>query len=389
MTIFLIILLAVLNQISFGGTRVAVSLYALDQGAEQFTVGTIIALFALMPTLLAISIGKIADRTAPRVLMILASVINLAALLFPWASTGLPVLFVMALVLGLTHPMFLIPLEAAVGGVGGGGQRVRNYALLTMGWSVANFLGPVIGGISIDLVGHRPAFLVLGSLTLASTLMLCFLPALLPKSVARAGQHADARPRGSVLELWRMPPVRATLVASAIVGSAMDLFQFYFPIYGHAIGLSASAIGSIIGVVSIASFVIRGALPFLVKRITEADVLVYSAFITAAAFACMPFSTNPYALAVFAFMLGLGVGCANPMTMSLLYALTPPARIAEAIGLNKTLRNFTHLTIPLASGSLGGAFGFITVFLTNAAMMGIGGVIVRKMGVPDTDRERK
>ena len=379
MTIYLIVLVAVLNQMSFSGARVSISLYAIDQGASQFMVGILVALFALCPTLFAISIGKFADRTAPRVLMILASALNLVALVLPQMFSGLPVLFAMALIMGMSHPLFLIPLEATIGGVGGAEQRVRNYALLAMGWSISNFLGPIIAGFSIDHLGQRPVFMVLTAITLLPTLMLCVMPALLPRS----GKHGGKGSRGSVVELWRMRPVRAALIASAIVGSAMDLFQFYFPIYGRAVGISASAIGTIIGMVSAAAFVIRGVLPLVVKKISEADMLTYSALTSALAFALLPFFANPYALAAIAFVLGLGVGCANPMTMSLLYALTPAPRISEAIGLNKAIKSFTHLIIPLAFGSIGGMFGFATVFLSNAVMLAAGGIMVRRVGRAD------
>lgn len=40
-------------------------------------------------------------------------------------------------------------------------HRARNYALIAMGRSVANFVGPLISGVSIDLIGHRHVFRVL------------------------------------------------------------------------------------------------------------------------------------------------------------------------------------------------------------------------------------
>jgi predicted MFS family arabinose efflux permease len=378
MTIYLILLVAVLNQISFGGTRVAMSLYALELGASPFMVGALIALFALCPLLLSITIGKFVDRSSARVPMVLASTVHVVALLLPSVFSGLPVLFVMALMLGFSHSLFLLPLEATAGGIGGPEQRVRNYSLLTMGWAVANFFGPVVAGLSIDYLGHRPVFLVLMAIALVPTLMLYFMPRLIPK----AARHATKESHGSVLELWRMPPVRATLIASAIIGSAMDVFQFYFPIYGHSIALSASAIGSIIGMVSVAAFVIRGIVPFLMRKMSEPRILTSAALIAAFAFALLPFFANPYALGAIAFVLGLGVGCANPMTMSLLYVLTPPARIAEALGLNKTFRNGTHFLVPLLFGSVGGTFGFMTVFLSNALMLAAGSALVHKTGVP-------
>ena len=87
--------------------------------------------------------------------------------------------------------------------------------------------------------------------------------------------------------------------------------------------------------------------------------------------------------AAIAFLFGLGVGCCNPLSMSLVYMLTPPARMAESMGLLKTMFNVTHLVIPLVFGSVGAAFGFSTVFLSNAAMLIAGGLLMRKTRWPD------
>jgi predicted MFS family arabinose efflux permease len=164
---------------------------------------------------------------------------------------------------------------------GGPEKRARNCALITMSWSAANFIGPVMAGLSIDHIGQRQAYLVLAAFTLAPVLVLAFKPHLLPRKGAK---HKDIGPRGSVMELWRMPSLRVTIIAAGIVGSAQDLFQFYMPIYGHSIGLSASAIGTILGVCSLAAFVIRSILPFLAKKASEAQILGSAIFTAAFAF---------------------------------------------------------------------------------------------------------
>ena len=386
MTIYLVVLLSVLSQIGFSGSRVAVSLHALELSANQFAIGVVIALYSLCPMLLSIAIGKYADRVPPRLPVILGSAVMTAALFLPPLIPGLATLCVAAFVLGLAHQVFSIPLEAIVGGIDGDENRARNYAFITMGWSVANFLGPLIAGFSIDYIGQLQVYLVLAVLTAAPIPMLLWRPALLPRVAAR---HADEGARGSVLELWRIPSVRMTIIATGVVGSAQDLFQFYLPIYGHSIGLSASAIGTILGVVFIAAFIIRGMLPLLVRKFTEATILTTAILIAAAAFTLLPFFVNPYALAAVAFLLGLGVGCAQPMTMSLLYLLAPAGRIAESFGLQKTVRNATHLVVPIVFGSVGAAFGVTAVFLSNTVILLTSGFLLRKAGIPRSDLHRK
>ena len=385
MAIYLIVLINFLSQIGFSGSRVAVSLYALDLGAGQFTIGVLVALYALCPMLLSITIGKFADRVSPRLPMIIGTAGIALALLLPPSFPGLTVLYISSFLLGLSHQLYLIPMEATVGGLSGAEKRASNYAVVAMGHSAANFLGPLVAGWSIDYVGHLQVFPVLASFTVVPLLMLCFKPGILPKQA----KHAGADSRGSVLDLLRIRDLRTTLIAGSIITSAWDLFQFYLPIYGHSVGLSASAIGVILGTVSVATFVIRGILQLILKKLTEPEILSYSVFIAAFAFVLLPFFVNPYALAAIAFLLGLGVGCAQPMSMSLIYVLTPRSRIAEATGLRKTVGNAMHLLVPLIFGSVGTAFGFTAVFLSNSAILTAGGVLMRNARVSAHDLRRK
>jgi MFS family permease len=385
MTIYRFVLIGSLNHIAFTGSRVAVALYALHLGANQVTVGTLIALYALCPAFLSIAIGRYADRVSPRLPMALGTVGLGSALLLPAIFPGINALYVSSFLLGFWNQVCNIPLEAAAGGIGGVEKRPRNYAYLGMGFSASTFLGPVVAGLAIDHIGYVPAFPILAAFTAAPLILLWFLPAMAPA----AAKHRTAAKRGSVLDLWRIPPLRTTLIAGGVVVSAWDLFQFYMPIYGHSIGLSASAIGTIIGMVAVATFTIRAAIPFLARRLTEAELMTYAIFAAALAFTLLPFFENPYALGAIAFLLGLGFGCGQPISMSLTFLLTPRDRIAEATGLRKTVNQAIHMSVPILFGGLGTAFGFVSVFVTNSVMLVASGLLMRKARLPDTRAAKK
>lgn len=381
MAIYLIVLMCTLNHAGFGGSRVAVSLYALELGANQFTIGVLMALYALCPMLLAVYIGKLADRVGPRLPMLLGTTGVAVALLLPPLVPGLATLYLSALLLGTSFHFFFVTVTGIAGGIGGGENRARNYALVSLGFSGAGFLGPMAAGFSIDHLGYLPTFLLLASFTVAPMLLLWFRSEFL----SEAAKHESEGEKRSAFDLWRIPVLRNTFIASGFISSAWDLFQFYFPVYGHSIGLSASVIGTVLGVFALATFVIRIALPHLVRRSSEAEILTYAIFVAAFAFALFPFFQNAYALAAIAFLLGLGVGCGQPMSMSLIYSLAPRGRVAESAGLRVTVNNFTHLVIPLVFGSVGTAFGYMPVFVSNSAMLVAGGFLMRRNSAPGRD----
>jgi MFS family permease len=107
MAIYLIVLMCTLNHTAFIGSRVAVSLYALDLGANQMTIGILIALYALCPMLIAVYVGKLADRVGPRLPMLMGTVGVAVALLLPPLFPGLATLYITALLIGTSFNFFL------------------------------------------------------------------------------------------------------------------------------------------------------------------------------------------------------------------------------------------------------------------------------------------
>src|SRR5438046_8667797 len=81
--------------------------------------------------------------------------------------------------------------------------------------------------------------------------------------------------------------------------------------------------------------------------------------IAGASYLLFPFVTSVPLLMADSFALGLGLGCAQPVIMSLLYEASPPGRQGEAVGVRPTMINASSTFIPLASGARSVAAGSI------------------------------
>jgi MFS family permease len=88
-----------------------------------------------------------------------------------------------------------------------------------------------------------------------------------------------------------------------------------------------------------------------------------------------PLFSSAYALAAVALVIGLGIGCAQPVTLTLIYSRAPAGRSGEALGMRMTLNQMTHIAVPIVFGSLGTAFGLVPVFLGNALILAGGGML--------------
>jgi len=369
MTIYLIVLTCVLTHAGFGGAKMALPLHALSLGIDPFSVGVIMALWALCPMLIALYVGKLVDRVGPRKPMLAGAIGVVTALLVPCLVPGIPALVVMALLAGTAFQFFFVPTQGITGALGGPEDRARNYSMLSIGFSIASFLGPLIAGFSIDYLGYRTAYLLLAACPALAVLLLWFKGGMLPKAAVPVDK--DRKETGA-FDLLRNAQLRNAVIASGLISVAWDMYQFFFPIYGHSIGLSASAIGTIMSLFAAAVFSIRVALPALARMWSEFEILLYAIGFSGAALLLFPLFRDPYLLAVASFVLGLGCGVGQPMSMSLIYSLSPPGRASEGAGLRVMFNHFTHLVVPLAFGGISTLFGFAPVFVSCSALL-IGG----------------
>ena len=371
MSIYLVVLLSMLTSISQRGSKVAVSLYALELGAGALAVGALAALFAAFPLLLAVHAGRISDRIGVRLPMLFGAATMALALAIPAAAPGLPALFLCPALLGLGHIFFHVSVHNLVGSLGAEADRTRNFATFSLGSSVAAFIGPTLAGFGIELAGYRAALLTLAAFPLVPAVSIFLFRKLVP-----AGSEQEKEPRAKrALDLLAIPALRRTLMMSGVALTGIELFAFYLPIYGRSIGLSASSIGMILSSYAVAGFIVRAVMHRLARRFTEVGVLTGSLFVAAVAYAAVPAMSHGALLALAAFTLGLALGSAQPLTIILTYNHAPQGRSGEALGLRIMANKVTQIGVPLAFGGIGAALGAAPVFLATAAFLLAAGLL--------------
>lgn len=374
MSINSVFVIALCNMASLRASKVLMALFAIELGANPFMIGTLVAVYSLFPMLLALYAGRLTDQFGVRKPMIAGSIgmmVGLAAPVFIPSLTGL---YVSAALIGASYVFYHVSVQNLIGLLSTPESRTRNFSGYSLMLAVGGFVGPLAAGFGIDALGYVRAYLCLSAVPLIALAIL----------LAR-GQHVplpvkieDGQKGKKVADLWRMPELRKVFITSAMILTGIDLFQFYLPIYGNSVGLSASVIGMILSMFAVAAFFVRTAIPPLVRRFGEEALLRYAMLVGALGYLLLPLFENPWLLALVSFILGLGLGAGQPLSMMLTYGRSPGGRSGEALGLRLTLNNLTHIVVPLLFGSLGAVFGVTPVFLANALMLGGGGMFGRK-----------
>ena len=371
----LIIILLVLNHVAFSGSRIAVSLFALRHGASAFTVGSLMALYALLPALLSVAVGRWVDRSGLNRPMLLGSIGVCVGTLAPFVLPELAALYVTAVLVGMSFMLINVAAYHAVGEMSLPEDRTVNFSYVALGFSTSAFVAPMLTGLGIDNLGFRNTFLVLALFTVLPIAALAgkLLPGVEPH------RTQDLTPRGPVFDLLKDPELRHLFIAMAILTVAWDIYNFAVPLYGAHIGLSASKIGIVMGAFAAATFAVRLAMPFIVQHLQPWPMLAAALLLAGLAYVAIPFTHSVGLLMAITFVLGLGLGMPQPMVLTLLHQSAPAGRAGEALGLRTTLINTSQTVMPLFFGALGAALGIAPLFWGMAVVLLGGSVFARRV----------
>lgn len=374
MAFYLVLAVTLLNHISFKGSKILISLFAIDLGATPMTIGMLFAMYSVFPVFLSVYAGKVSDRLGFRWPMVLGSVGLLCGLILPYAVPSVVALFASATLIGMCYIFYIVSVQHLIGSMGEGIARTRNYSIFSVCVGLTALIGPTTAGFAIDGIGHRSTYLLLAAFPVVPIVVLMFLKRYLPQP----RHHDEPRTGHRVIDLLNNVPLRRVLITAGILETGNELVNFLLPIYGHSIGLSASQIGLVIGAFASALLLIRALMPALVRRWSEERVLGGSMLLAALTCLAFPLVESFTLLLCVAFVMGLGLGCGAPLSLVLSYNRAPAGRSGEAMGLRQTVNKGTEVLVPIVFGTLSTAVGMLPVFWLDGAMLAIGGWLMRR-----------
>lgn len=403
---------------AMAGLRMSAPLMLLQTGglfglSPALTAGAMVALFAAAPIFTSLHIGRWVDRRGFHKPMRVAVVLGvsggllaipagLARLWMGWESTlGADAVRALLLMLGamllgtaanLTHICAqrtvgrLATLAVAARGnpAERHGELKRMFSWLGLAPSLSNVVGPLVAGLCIDHFGYAVTFAVMAGMPVLTRWFMRWVPretqgdnnASTRARQARMGVLASAR------ELLALPGLRRLLLINWFFSTAWDLFSFLVPLHGHALGLSATAIGSVLGAFAFTVAAVRVGLPALIGQRTEAQVITFCYLVVAAMFMLYPYTRTLWHMLVLVIPLGMALGAVQPMVMTTLHHLTPEDRQGEAIALRSMFINLSSATLPLGYGALGAVFGAASLFRLMAGLLLVGARLAA--GMPHT-----
>jgi MFS family permease len=339
-------------------------------GASDLDIGVAVGARGLLPFLLALSLGRIADRLGGRQLLVPSMVLMLVVgLLHGVAETPLTFAVLQAL-FGLSTVGVWITLQAVITHAGTGAALRTHLAFFSFMWGLGIAVGPVLGAVLYDGFGFRA--LTYGFALITATVGLSAL--VIPWATARAAERAaaDAAPFWqSVGSVARRPAVRSVLLASFATQYTFSIRNSFYPVVLERNGVGVTEIGLLLSVAGFASLAIRMVLPLLLRRFRSGPLLVATTLSGAIAITATPVlgSVMP-ALLVAAIVMGIAVGVNPPITVELLARYTTAAERGLSAGMRVMVNRGAQVLQPLVFGSIAAVGGALAAWPASAVILG-------------------
>jgi thiamine biosynthesis lipoprotein len=292
-------------------------LVSLDERVGGAWLGSGFAGFFLVRLLIAPLAGWWTDRVGARRPLLLASALGACAPLAHFIHPGLGALYGVQFILGMVSGLFRPVGMAALGSIVNRDRLSHWFAVHALLFNVAMFVGPLAGGALY--LGRRmePVLLGLGiCMILAFFVVLLLLPGGAGEgTLAKAATGSGPRPR---LADWF-----SVLLAVAGRTLGIGLVATFYPIYLSAIlGRNGLAVGLLFSMPSLAVCLGLPVAVRVFRDVSHGVLTVWGMSVSAAALFAIGASSEPWPLAFFGAVMGLGTAVSVPASMSLASALS-------------------------------------------------------------------
>ena len=370
--------------------RPMISYRAIALGAGPVAVGVVAAAYALLSFAVAVPIGRRVDRFG-EVRFLLAGTVVMT--LVAGALLGIdtvPGLVAAQAVLGSGHMLCVVALQSLVASDGDQAQRDARFGAFTVVVSFGLIVGPALGGLVGGRGGAGPlqVFAVAVGIALAAVLVAASLWRWPPPRTRAAAPGAGAGARGAAIptaiRLARLPGMPQAMLASLTVLAGIDILTAYLPAYGESHGIAVGTVGLLLSTQAASSMTARIMMLPLMRLLGRRGLLASSMLSTACALAVLPLAGARTAV-LFALMAvgGVGLGLAQPITMSWVAGRAPAGARATALGVRLTANRLGQLLLPAGVGLIAGAAGISAIFVALGVMLAGSATLVLRTAFGD------
>lgn len=366
-----------LAQASIYVMRPMITYRALENGATGYQIGLIASIYALVPLVVAVQMGRWVGRIG-EVPLLFAGCLSFIVLGISFAFLNNIIAIAAATALaGIAHLSNVAASQAMVASRSPHDLQDQNFGYFSFSTSMGHTFGPMLGGIIAGSSGVLPRSSTSAFVFASILAFLALVPFFLFKSVkeVRSQEERDAAGSIKARDVIKRPGIKPAIWTSLAVASTNDVLVVILPLIGTELGISPVVIGAILSIRSAAAMVSRFSLGKLTKRFGSSTVMNFSIGISAVFLFASVYATTALTLAIVMAIVGFLLGIGQPLTMSIVSKKTPIEERAMAISIRLFGNRLGQFLVPLGAGALAAPFGAGAVFVGLAALIASAGAV--------------
>ena len=366
-----------LAQASIYVMRPMITYRALENGATGYQIGLIASIYALVPLVVAVQMGRWVGRIG-EVPLLFAGCLSFIVLGISFAFLNNIIAIAAATALaGIAHLSNVAASQAMVASRSPHDLQDQNFGYFSFSTSMGHTFGPMLGGIIAGSSGVLPRSSTSAFVFASILAFLALVPFFLFKSVkeVRSQEERDAAGSIKARDVIKRPGIKPAIWTSLAVASTNDVLVVILPLIGTELGISPVVIGAILSIRSAAAMVSIFSLGKLTKRFGSSTVMNFSIGISAVFLFASVYATTALTLAIVMAIVGFLLGIGQPLTMSIVSKKTPIEERAMAISIRLFGNRLGQFLVPLGAGALAAPFGAGAVFVGLAALIASAGAV--------------
>ncbi len=366
-----------LAQASIYVMRPMITYRALENGASGYEIGLIASIYALLPLLIAVPMGRWVGRFGEIPLLFIGCFsFIILVVAFAFLNNVIAIAAATALA-GVAHLSNVAASQAMVANRSAMNLQDQNFGYFSFATSLGHSVGPILGGLIAGSAGVLPRSSTSAFIFAALLALLSLVPFFLFKSIkeVRTQQERDAAGAIKARDVLSRPGIKPAIWTSLSVAAANDVLVVILPLVGTEKGISPVVIGAILSIRSAAAMISRFLLGRLTKSYGSARTMNYSIFFSALFLFVSIYANSSIALCLAMAIVGFLLGIGQPLTMSIVSKKTPSQERAMAISIRLFGNRIGQFLVPLAAGALAAPFGASSVFIGLGVLVASAGVV--------------
>jgi MFS family permease len=366
-----------LAQASIYVMRPMITYRALENGASGNQIGLIASIYALVPLVVAVQMGRWVGRIGEDPLLFAGCLsFIILGVAFAFLNNIIAIAAATALA-GVAHLSNVAASQAMVASRSPHQLQDQNFGYFSFATSMGHTFGPMLGGIIAGSSGVLPKSSTSAFIFAAVLAFLAMVPFFLFKNVREVKSQEEREAAGLIKarDVIRRPGIKPAIWTSLAVASTNDVLVVILPLVGTQLGINPVVIGAILSIRSAAAMISRFSLGRLTSAFGSARVMNVSMFISAIFLFASAFARTEVTLGVVMAIVGFLLGIGQPLTMSIVSKKSPIEERAMAISIRLFGNRLGQFLVPLGAGALAAPFGGGAVFVGLAALIASAGVV--------------